>query len=230
MTDRDKTFTSIFWQELFSKLGTQLNLSTAYHPQSDGQTERVNRCVETYLRCMCFEQPQRWKRLLAAAEWWYNTNFHTALKMSSFQALYGYTPTQLNLTPGTSVVAAVDDWMSERVNWNLLLRDNLPKAQNRMKQNAYRQRSDRSFVVGDLVYLKLQPYRQTTVGLRRNLKLSAKYYGPYKVLQKMGPVAYKLELPTGSAIHPVFHVSQWKPSTKGEPVQRLYHNYMNKER
>ncbi|XP_071939023.1 uncharacterized protein [Coffea arabica] len=88
-----------------------------------------------------------------------------------------------------------------------------------MKQKADRLRSDRSFAGGDLVYLKLQPYRQTNVALRRNLKLSAKYYGPFKALQKVGPVAYKLELPTGSAIHPMFHVSQLKPFTKGEPVQ-----------
>ena len=74
---------------------------------------------------MCFEQPHRWKRLLAATEWWYNTNFHTALKMFPFQALYGYAPTQLNLTLGSSMVAAIDDWMIERVNWNQLLRENL---------------------------------------------------------------------------------------------------------
>ncbi|XP_070043111.1 uncharacterized protein LOC142178039 [Nicotiana tabacum] len=79
-----------------------------------------------------------------------------------------------------------------------------------MKFYADRNRSDRVLEVGDFVYLKLQPYIQSSVAVRRNLKLSAKYYGPYKVLQKIGSVAYRLESPSSSQIHPVFHVSQLK--------------------
>ncbi|KAL0309707.1 UNVERIFIED_CONTAM: Transposon Ty3-G Gag-Pol polyprotein [Sesamum radiatum] len=92
VTDRDKIFTSSFWKELFKLLGTNLNLSTAYHPQSDGQTERVNQCVENYLRCMCHLRPSQWHKWLSLAEYWYNTNFHTGLKLTPFQALYGYVP------------------------------------------------------------------------------------------------------------------------------------------
>ncbi|XP_075083029.1 uncharacterized protein LOC142166955 [Nicotiana tabacum] len=90
------------------------------------------------------------------------------------------------------------------------LKENLQVAQTRMKFFVDRNRTDRNLEVGDWVYLKLQPYRQTSIAVRRNLKLSAKYYGTYKVLQKIGSVAYRLELPQGSQIHPVFHVSQHK--------------------
>jgi hypothetical protein len=69
-----------------------LHLSSAYHPQTDGQTERVNQCLENYLRCKCFNTPKRWFHWLSLAEWWYNTSFHTSLHMTPFQALYGFAP------------------------------------------------------------------------------------------------------------------------------------------
>ncbi|XP_075101120.1 uncharacterized protein LOC142176753 [Nicotiana tabacum] len=90
------------------------------------------------------------------------------------------------------------------------LKDNLVQAQARMKFYADQNRTNRSLNEGDLVYLKLQPYRQASMAMRKNLKLCAKYYGPYTVLKKVGLVAYQLDLPHGSQIHPVFHISQLK--------------------
>lgn len=78
VTDRDKIFTSNLWQQLFKSLKIKLHISTSYHSQSDGQTERVNQCLENYLRCMCFQQPKKWHGWLVLAEWWYNTSFHTS--------------------------------------------------------------------------------------------------------------------------------------------------------
>lgn len=95
VTDRDPIFTSTVWQSLFKTLKVQLHLSTAYHPQTDGQTERVNQCLENYLRCMCFHGPARWHHWLSLAEWWYNTSYHISLNMTPFQALYGFSPPQV---------------------------------------------------------------------------------------------------------------------------------------
>jgi Integrase zinc binding domain/Integrase core domain len=90
ITDRDPIFTSNFWKELMQKLGVKLNFSTVYHPQIDGQTEKLNQCIETYLRCMVFNCPKKWHSWLPLAKWWYNTNFHIDIQTTPFKALCGY--------------------------------------------------------------------------------------------------------------------------------------------
>jgi hypothetical protein len=99
-----------------------------------------------------------------------------------------------------------------------LVQQHLNSAQHRMKQQADKNRSERQFVVGDLVFLKLQPYVQASVARRSCQKLAFRYFGPYKVMAKIGSVAYKLEMSASSAIHPIFHVSQLSPLVIGRCV------------
>lgn len=153
ISDRDAAFTSEFWREFFKILGTQLHMNTAYHPQSDGQTERVNRCLETYLRCMIHNQQKKWSQWLAMAEWWYNTTYHHSLKTSPFEALYGFAPPQLALGPylqtsNSQAQATVQD----RQQMLQVLKENLLQAQERMKHFADKHRSEREFQVGDMVF------------------------------------------------------------------------------
>ncbi|XP_026411128.1 uncharacterized protein LOC113306400 [Papaver somniferum] len=131
--------------------------------------------------------------------------------MSPFQALYGYIPTHLDFpSSATTAVSDVAEYMKERNAALQLLKDNLHHAQERMKFFADQKRIEREFQVGDKVYLNIQPYRQASIALRRNLKLAAKFYGPLNILQKIDNVAYKLDLPPEARIHPIFHVSQLK--------------------
>lgn len=130
-------------------MGTQLLFgNNAYHPQTDGQSERPNQCLENYLRCMCFLIPKQWARKLSLAEYWYNTSHHSSINMSPFQALYGIKPT-LPVLPGAfTTVAAVEEMLRLREEMNLALKEKLSKAQKRMKQLADNGRSDRQFKEG----------------------------------------------------------------------------------
>ena len=92
VSDRDRIFTSKLYQEIFKALKMEIRLSTAHHPETDGQTERVNQCLEAYLCSMVFQHPKTWMKWISLAEYWYNTSYHTSLKITPFQALYGYTP------------------------------------------------------------------------------------------------------------------------------------------
>jgi hypothetical protein len=223
ISDRDSTFTSKFWSEIFRLQGVFLAFSTAYHPQSDGQSEAVNKYLENYLRCMVGDKPKEWVEWLPLAQYCYNTSFHHSTRVTPVEAMFGYSPPKLlAYLPGTTLVEAVDIQLKQREQVLQLLKENLQRSQNRMKRYADLRRTEREFKAGDWVYLRLQPYRQVSAAWQRNLKLSPRFYGPFLVLSRVGVVAYKLELPLGSLIHPVFHVSQLKLKV-GRSVTPLIH-------
>ena len=173
VSDWDKVFISAFWRTLFNLQGTKLCMSSSYHPQSDGQTEVVNRTLEQYLRCFVGDQPRKWFEWTLWAEFSYNTSIHSSTKMTPFEAVYGVPPPNLlAYIPGTSRVQAVDEYLRDRDTILLELRHNLQLAQNRMKCQVDQHRREVSFTMGDYVYLKLQPYWQTSVAFRASLKLA----------------------------------------------------------
>jgi hypothetical protein len=116
VSDRDRVFTSNFWQSMFKLTGTKLSLNTAYHPQTDGQTERVNQCLETYLRCFVHACPTKWIQWLSLAEFWYNSSFHSSLGRSPFEVLYGHAPRHFGLSAESvgADILALNQWLSER--------------------------------------------------------------------------------------------------------------------
>jgi hypothetical protein len=185
--DRDPTFTNNFWQELFKLQGTQFHLSTTYHLQTDGQTEVVNKCLETYLRCFSLEKKNQWAQWLPLVEWWYNTSYHTTTCMTPFEAVYGKNPPSiLSYFPGVSKVQAVDQTLTFQEAILRTLKDNLVMAQNRMKQQTDQGHSERQFAEGDRVFIRRQPYKQNSLKADHCQKLAHKFYGPYTVLKRVG--------------------------------------------
>jgi hypothetical protein len=211
VSDRGTQFTSRFWERLHEALDTQLHFSSAYHPQTDGQTERVNQILEDMLRICALQYGRRWDKSLSYTEFSYNNSYQESLKMASFEMLYGRRCQTLlfwNETREWKVFGP--DILEEAEKQVRMVKENLRVTQSRQKSYTEHRRRELSFKAGDFVYLKVSPMR----GLHRfkvRGKLAPRFIGPFKILEKRGEVAYQLELPPQlSDVHDVFYVSQLK--------------------
>lgn len=150
VSDIDKIFLSNFWRELFKAAGTKICRSSAYHPQSDGQMEVVNRCLEAYLRCFCSERPKEWEAWLSWAEYCYNTTYHSSIGMSPFQAVYGRVPPPLMFYGDDPMSnSTLDQQLRERDMIIGILKEHLRLAQEKMKKSAEKKRREVEFQLGD---------------------------------------------------------------------------------
>lgn len=148
---------------------------------------------------------------MALAELWYNTSYHTTIRCTPYEVLYGQKPPiHLPYHPGEANSEMVDRSLKARYAVIQLLKFHIVRAKQGMKDIANKHRTDRCFEVGYWVCLKLQPYRQLSVAIRPFNKLAAKYFGPYLIIERIGVVAYRLLLPADILIHPTFHVLQLK--------------------
>ena len=208
-SDRGSLFTSAFWLRLHQALGTTLKHSTAYHPQTDGQTERVNQILEDMLRSCALTHGPKWEDSLPYAEFSYNNSYQSSLKMSPFEALYGRkcrTPLNWSQTGDSQIFGT--DLMLEAEKQVKDIQERLCIAKSRQKSYYDPKHREVTFEPGEYAYLRVTP----TKGVKRFKtwgKLVPRYIGPFPVVARRERVAYQLELPPElSEVHNVFHISQ----------------------
>ncbi|CAI7834527.1 unnamed protein product, partial [Closterium sp. NIES-53] len=207
ISDRDPKFTSKFWKELMSLMGTKLAMSSAYHPQTDGQIERLNQIVEQLLRAACKDDISKWDAHLPVLEFAYNNATHAATGQTPFFLCYGRNP----LTPQKPTVPATvqpaHDFITtmhhlwERTHKRLLT------IQQQQKKLADRSRNDHSIKIGDQVLLDTRNLESSHLPS----KLRPRFCGPFLVEAQVTPVTFRLRLPTTWRIHNGFHVQLLKP-------------------
>ncbi|KAJ0704440.1 putative nucleotidyltransferase, Ribonuclease H [Helianthus annuus] len=219
VSDRDSRFTSHFLASFQKAMGIKLNLSTAYHPQTNGQSERTIQTMEGMLRACVIDFRGNWDDHLPLIEFSYNNSYHTSINVAPFEALYGRkcrTPVcwaeigekQLS---GPEIVQETTDKIIQ-------VKERLKAARDRQKSYAGNRRKPLEFQVGDKVLLKVSPWKGVVRFIKRG-KLSPRYVGPFEIIRRIGHVAYKLQLPEEMAgMHDVFHVSNLKKCLADESL------------
>jgi transposase InsO family protein len=221
ISDRDPRFTSSFWSELWKRLGTKLAMSTAYHPQTDGQTERANRTIEDILRAYVNNKQDDWDQHLTAVEIAYNNSKQISTGFSPYYLNYGQHPTfPINLLNQQFSIcgnAAVEDYLEQLFADLFRAEENIKSSQENQRIQADKHRKNVEFEVGQSVWL-------STADLRLRMKITPKFtqrwIGPFTIKRKLSPLNYELELPATFSIHPVFHISKLRlhhPSERFDP-------------
>ncbi|GJV41514.1 putative reverse transcriptase domain-containing protein [Tanacetum coccineum] len=217
--DRGLRFASNFWKSFQNALGTNLDMSTTYHPQTDGQSERTIQTLEDMLRAFAIDFGNGWVNHLPLVEFSYNNNYHASIKAAPFEALYGrkYCSPVCWTKVGEAQLLG-PELIQETTDKIVQFKQKMQAASDRQKSYTYLKRKPMEFQVEDKVMLKVLPWKGV-VHFGKRGKLNLRYVGPFKVLEKVGEVAYKLELPEElSKVHNTFHVSNLKKCYADEPL------------
>lgn len=208
VSDRDSLFTSKFWKSLQEILGTKLKISTAYHSQTDGQTERVNKVLEDLLRACVLDFGGSWEDLLHLVEFLYNNSYQASIRKAPFEALYERScksPVYW-LEIGDRLVLG-PDLVREAAEKIELIRARMKEAHSRQKSYADKRRKVLEFSVGDHVFINVSPMKGV-IRFGKSGKLAPRFVRPFSIIKRIGKLAYRVELPNSLAgVHDIFYIS-----------------------
>ncbi|KAL0157229.1 hypothetical protein M9458_048475, partial [Cirrhinus mrigala] len=209
VSDRGPQFTLRVWKALWSQLNVNISLTSGYHPQSNGQVERLNQELSRFLRAYCHLHQNDWSDYLLWAEYAQNSLKKPSTQLTPFQCVLGFQPPLFPWSGEPTNLPAVDTWLQRsEATWDMA-HTNLQQAIQRVTHQANRlRRAAPQYQVGQWIWL-------STRDLRLRLpsrKLSPRYVGPFKITKQITPVAFRLELPAHYRISPTFHVSLFKPA------------------
>ena len=212
VSDRGSQFTSKFWESFQKAMGTRLKFSTAFHPQTDGQSERTIQTLEDMLRACILDFGGSWRKHLHLVEFSYNNSYQASIQMAPFEALYGRKcRSPLCWSEVGEARLLGPELVQESSEVVKIIRERMLSAQSRQRSYANRKRREHVFKVGDQVFLKISPMKGVMRFGKRG-KLAPRYVGPFEILRQMGPVAFELALPPDfPPVHPIFHVSLLRP-------------------
>nr|GEX85066.1 putative reverse transcriptase domain-containing protein [Tanacetum cinerariifolium] len=227
ISDHDGRFTSLFWQALHNALGTRSDMSTTYHLEIDGQSERMIQTLEDMVRACVIDFMKSWDRHLPIVEFSYNNSYHTSIKAAPFEALYGRkcrSPVCWAEVGDAQLTGP--EIIHETTKKIVQIKSRIQAARDRQKSYVDLKQKPIDFQVGDKVMLKVSPWKEV-VRFGKRGKLNPRYIGPFQVLSKVGDVAYRLELPQQlSRVHNTFHVSNMKKCLSDEshviPLEGLH--------
>ena len=213
VSDRDVKFTSAFWRTLFNRFGTKLALSTAYHPQTDGQSERMVRTVKEMLRSVINHKQTDWVEHLTAIEFAYNNSFHPSTKMTPFELDLGYHPRGLYsfLSDNTADVQTTTEFIESLNARQIAAHESLERTRQTQASTVNKSRPKPTvYKANDLVMLSTRFVNPPFLKGSGSRKLKAKYVGPFKIIRKVSPTSYELELPDSIKSHPVINLEYLK--------------------
>ncbi|GKD31451.1 putative reverse transcriptase domain-containing protein [Tanacetum coccineum] len=219
ISDRDGKFTSHFLKSLNKALGTRLDMSIAYHPETDGQSERTIQMLEDMLCACVLDFEKGWDRHLPLVEFWYNNSYHTSIKAAPFEAWYGrmcrspicWAKVGDSQLTGPKIIHEMTDKIVQ-------IKNRIQAARDHQKSYANIRQKPLEFQVGDKVMLKVLPWKGV-IRFGKRGKLNPRYIEPFKIIAKVETVAYRLELPKRlSRVHSTFHISKLKKCVADEPL------------
>nr|GEY34030.1 putative reverse transcriptase domain-containing protein [Tanacetum cinerariifolium] len=217
--DCDPRFTSNFWKAFQKAMGTRLDMSTVYHPETDGKSKRTIQTLEDMLRACLINFGNGWERHLPLVEFSYNNSYHASIKATLFEALYGQkcrSPVCWAKVRDAQLTGP--ELIHETTEKIIQIKQRIQAAQDRQKSYADVRCKPLEFQVGNRFMLKVSPWKGF-VGFGNRVKLNPRYIGPFKVLAKVGTVPYRLELPEQlSRFHSTFYVSNLKKCLSDDPL------------